>query len=84
MFSDSEDEADDHQAAAAEHAKDFNESITQGLRDSAVIHLIVWRISIHNSQSHKTQIYSTPRSNNLAAKVPLHLSTFPMPIWRPS
>uniref|UniRef100_A0A183BHZ8 Death domain-containing protein n=1 Tax=Globodera pallida TaxID=36090 RepID=A0A183BHZ8_GLOPA len=40
MFSDSEDEADDHQAAAAEHARDFNESITQGLRDSAVVHLI--------------------------------------------
>ena len=29
MFSDSEDEADDHQAATAEHARDFNESITQ-------------------------------------------------------
>uniref|UniRef100_A0A1I8BMQ0 ZU5 domain-containing protein n=1 Tax=Meloidogyne hapla TaxID=6305 RepID=A0A1I8BMQ0_MELHA len=40
IFSDSEEEADDHQVAAAEHARDFNESITQGLRDSAVVHLI--------------------------------------------
>lgn len=40
MFSDSEDEIDEHQVATQDHAKDFNESITQGLRDSAVIHLI--------------------------------------------
>uniref|UniRef100_A0A1I7RUI2 Ankyrin-2 n=1 Tax=Bursaphelenchus xylophilus TaxID=6326 RepID=A0A1I7RUI2_BURXY len=40
MFSDSEDEVDEHQQAQQEHAKDFNESITQGLKDSAVIHLI--------------------------------------------
>lgn len=40
MFSDSEEEPDDNQAHTAEHAKDFNESITQGLRDSATIHLI--------------------------------------------
>jgi ankyrin len=40
MFSDSEDEGDDHQAAVADHARDFSESITQGLRDSAVVHMI--------------------------------------------
>jgi ankyrin len=40
MFSDSEEEPDDNQAHTAEHAKDFNESITQGLKDSATIHLI--------------------------------------------
>lgn len=40
MFSDSEDEIDEHQAAVDDHAKDFNESITQGLRDSAGVHLI--------------------------------------------
>jgi ankyrin len=40
MFSDSEEEPDDNQAHTAEHAKDFNESLTQGLQDSATIHLI--------------------------------------------
>ena len=31
---------DETQASAHDHARDFNESITQGLHDSAVIHLI--------------------------------------------
>uniref|UniRef100_A0AC35TXI0 ANK_REP_REGION domain-containing protein n=1 Tax=Rhabditophanes sp. KR3021 TaxID=114890 RepID=A0AC35TXI0_9BILA len=40
MFSDSDDEAETDQAVAQYHAKDFSESLTQGLRDSASIHLI--------------------------------------------
>uniref|UniRef100_A0A7E4ZXG1 ANK_REP_REGION domain-containing protein n=1 Tax=Panagrellus redivivus TaxID=6233 RepID=A0A7E4ZXG1_PANRE len=40
MFSDSEEEPDDHHAHEVEHGKDFNESLTAGLKDSAVIHLI--------------------------------------------
>uniref|UniRef100_A0AC34QC34 Ankyrin n=1 Tax=Panagrolaimus sp. JU765 TaxID=591449 RepID=A0AC34QC34_9BILA len=54
MFSDSEEEPDDHQAHNAEHGKDFNESLTQGLRDSAVIHLI------HTGE----QLTSKPYDNN--------------------
>ncbi|GMT24044.1 hypothetical protein PFISCL1PPCAC_15341, partial [Pristionchus fissidentatus] len=38
MFSESEEEADDHHANA--HARDFNDSLTQGLQDSTAVHLI--------------------------------------------
>uniref|UniRef100_A0A0N4ZBK5 ANK_REP_REGION domain-containing protein n=1 Tax=Parastrongyloides trichosuri TaxID=131310 RepID=A0A0N4ZBK5_PARTI len=40
MFSDSDDEGEGDQSHAQYHAKDFSESLTQGLRDSASIHLI--------------------------------------------
>lgn len=53
MFSDSEDEVDDHQQAQADHARDFNESLTQGLKDSAVIHLI------HTGEQMKTSGFDT-------------------------
>jgi len=43
IFSDSEEEADDHQVAAAEHARDFNESITQ------VIILFLFQLNLYLS-----------------------------------
>ncbi|KAI6215992.1 hypothetical protein M3Y94_00450400 [Aphelenchoides besseyi] len=53
MFSDSEDEVDETQASAQDHARDFNESITQGLHDSAVIHLI------HTGEQMKSSAFDT-------------------------
>ncbi|KAI6224408.1 hypothetical protein M3Y99_01397600 [Aphelenchoides fujianensis] len=53
MFSDSEDEVDEIQASAQDHARDFNESITQGLHDSAVIHLI------HTGEQMKSSAFDT-------------------------
>uniref|UniRef100_A0A915EUG7 Ankyrin n=1 Tax=Ditylenchus dipsaci TaxID=166011 RepID=A0A915EUG7_9BILA len=63
MFSDSEDEVDDHQAATQDHAKDFNESITQGLRDSAVIHLI------HTGEQSKNSPFDTNADADLEAVI---------------
>ena len=40
MFSESEEEADDHHVTANAHVKDFNDSLTAGLQDSTGVHLI--------------------------------------------
>lgn len=62
MFSESEDEgqAAEHEAAAA-HAKDFSDNLTQGLQDSTGVHMIHTGEQVSVLSGNQSIIVSDPK-----------------------